>query len=252
MERKLIWTIVIGIILFVAVFFVLIDRLPQSSQSTTSQANLPITSVTAISSDPIVGIWQLIGEDGSVLVKSTFFSDGRFSGAITDPETKNAYISGTWSKVRENEYLITCSDGSTMAFVYNPKTDTVSDSGYPDVPNYRPGKEPSRTYTSTPVSTPVRTQPPSETTSSSLKYSGNEDDIKGFSVQGGGGFIVTGSNSGRSNFIVHITDSSGSVVEFLFNEIGPYYGRKVIHLDAGKYFLEVQAEGSWSIDISST
>ena len=45
MERKLIWTILIGIILFGAVFFFCIDRLPQSSQSTTLPPSLVTTLV---------------------------------------------------------------------------------------------------------------------------------------------------------------------------------------------------------------
>jgi hypothetical protein len=46
MERKVIWTILIGIILFVATFFFLIDRLPQPSHGSMSQSPLSTTIVT--------------------------------------------------------------------------------------------------------------------------------------------------------------------------------------------------------------
>lgn len=48
MERKVIWTILIGIILFVATFFICIDRLPQSSHSTTSQPSMQPTPTPQI------------------------------------------------------------------------------------------------------------------------------------------------------------------------------------------------------------
>ena len=38
--------------------------------------------------------------------------------------------------------------------------------------------------------------------------------------------------------------------EYVFNESGTYTGRKIVHLDAGKHYLEVQGIGSWKIDIS--
>jgi len=89
-----------------------------------------------------------------------------------------------------------------------------------------------------------------ETSSGSLKYTGSGDDIRSFSVTSGGGFIVSGTNSGNSNFIVHITDTSGSVEDFVFNEIGPYSGKKIIRIGAGKHYLDVNAEGSWTIIIT--
>jgi hypothetical protein len=48
MERKVIWTILIGIILFGAVVFILVDRLPQSSHGTTSQPSIQPTPTPQI------------------------------------------------------------------------------------------------------------------------------------------------------------------------------------------------------------
>lgn len=59
MEKKVIWTIVIGIILFGAVFFLLIDKLPQTSHGSTSQphistvSNQTITTPTPVSTADI-------------------------------------------------------------------------------------------------------------------------------------------------------------------------------------------------------
>lgn len=83
--------------------------------------------------------------------------------------------------------------------------------------------------------------------SSSQTLSGSGDDTKSFSVTGSGGFLVAGSYSGKSNFIVHIVDKNGDIEEFLFNVIGSYSGKKIVHLDPGTHYLEVQASGPWSI-----
>jgi hypothetical protein len=88
--------------------------------------------------------------------------------------------------------------------------------------------------------------------SSPLTLSGSGDDTRSFSVTGGGGFLVTGSYSGAHNFIVHIVDSRGEVEVFVFNEIGSYSGRKIIQLDPGTHYLEVQSSGSWTITLTPT
>jgi hypothetical protein len=99
------------------------------------------------------------------------------------------------------------------------------------------------------IADPVKTQSQTE----SLKFSGSGSDSQGFSVTGGGGFMFTGNYSGKGNFIVHIIDNNGEFVEGLFNSIGSYSGRKVIHLDPGKYYLDVFiASGPWTIDMSPT
>ena len=116
------------------------------------QAKEPAITVSA---DPIVGNWQWTVSDGSKKYTFNFFLDGRYS--FTDSSDPNNQP-GTWSKVRENEYLITYIGGKTQALVYNPVTDTFTMPEFSSVLAYRLGKEPVRTPTPTP--TAVRTQDP--------------------------------------------------------------------------------------------
>ena len=102
-----------------------------------------VTGNTA-SVDPIVGIWQWTAIDGSKLYTFTFFPDGRYS--FTDSSDPNTQP-GTWSKVRENEYLITYASGKNQAIAYNPVTDTFTMPEFPQVQACRLG---SRTPTPTP------------------------------------------------------------------------------------------------------
>ena len=99
---------------------------------------------TPISSEPIVGIWQWTAVDGSKVYTFTFFSDGNFSFTdSSDPKT----LPGTWSKVRENEYLIAYTSGKNQALLYHPTTDTFTMPEF-SVIVYRLGKEPVSTFTS--------------------------------------------------------------------------------------------------------
>ncbi|MCU0630941.1 MAG: hypothetical protein MUF37_07305 [Methanoregulaceae archaeon] len=84
-------------------------------------------------------------------------------------------------------------------------------------------------------------------------YTGNGDDIRPFTLKDGGGLIITGVYTGDANFIVRVTDSDGKQVgSSLFNQTGSYTGKKILNLPAGKYYLEIQAKGPWSIDLSPT
>jgi len=120
----------------------------------------PTQTATAISSDPIIGIWQWTTTDGTKIYTFSFFSDGRYS--FTDSSDPNT-LPGTWSKVRENEYLIVYTSGKNQALVYTPITDTFTMPEFSGVLAYRLGKEPVRTYTSTitanpPVITTIQTE----------------------------------------------------------------------------------------------
>jgi hypothetical protein len=84
-------------------------------------------------------------------------------------------------------------------------------------------------------------------------YMGNGDDIRPFTLKDGGGLIITGIYSGDAMFMVRITDSDGKQVgSSLFNQTGAYSGRKIVNLPAGKYYLEIQAKGPWSVDLVPT
>jgi len=205
------------------------------------------TSTVARAQDPITGVWRLSDSTGYDN-RLRFNADGTFAESLyfIDEKLTRVYY-GTWSAQGGNSYALRDTTiGTYETYIYDPARNSIYYTKYPTLllTPYQGDVMAASSSKSTPT--------PSATTSSSLKYTGYGDDIKKFSVEGGGGFIITGSNSGGSNFIVHITDNEGKIVEFVFNEIGPYSGKKIVNLDPGKYFLEVQAEGSWSIDISPT
>ena len=99
----------------------------------------PIQTFQTISNEPIVGNWQWTTQDVTKSYKFYFFPDGRYS--YTDP-IYNFTLSGTWDGLRENEYIVTYSDGKILTFVYNRSTDTFTLPEFSQVLAYRMGKEP--------------------------------------------------------------------------------------------------------------
>lgn len=66
--------------------------------------------------------------------------------------------------------------------------------------------------------------------------------------------IIKGSHSGSSNFAVEALDRNGNYNDLVFNEIGVFSGVNTIGMssgDAPSKFLEVTADGSWTIEIRS-
>lgn len=82
-------------------------------------------------------------------------------------------------------------------------------------------------------------------------FSGNGDDVKSFTATGSGLKIFTLFHNGDRNFIVWLKDTSGDKVALLVNENGKYYDKKSETLSSGTYYLDITADGSWTIDISS-
>lgn len=82
-------------------------------------------------------------------------------------------------------------------------------------------------------------------------FTGSGDSVQQFGVAEGG-YIFSATYRGDENFIVHITDTSGNTIEYLFNEIGPYSGSKIVNLPAGQYYLQIQASGPFAIDMSQS
>lgn len=192
--------------------------------------------------DSIIGVWRLIASNGFD-ERWRFNADGTFVMSFYSPdEMKTQVVSGTWSSQGGNTYVTNTIAGFFETIVYDPDQNAIYNLQYPALVM--------TPYTGS-VATASPTTSSSGSTSKSLSFSGTGDDIRSFSVSGGGGFIVSGTNAGRSNFIVHITDHSGDVEEFVFNEIGPYSGKKIIHLDQGSYYLDVKAEGPWTITLTS-
>lgn len=198
---------------------------------------LTVFPTTSVSQDPIIGTYTCdAGAAGYGQV--TFNADGTFVEYFNLAGEAPVQATGTW-QYNNGVYLTALTTGATNVWVITPSGAVKDENALIYIPGTEHGKV-------------QVTQTTSGTNSKSLSYSGTGDDIRSFSVTNGGGFVVTGSNSGDSNFIVHITDSGGNVKEFVFNEIGPYSGKKIIHLSAGSYYLDVKAEGGWTITLTGS
>jgi hypothetical protein len=91
-----------------------------------------------------------------------------------------------------------------------------------------------------------------QSTTSPFTISGYGDETISFSIASGERFLVTGSNSGYTYFIVRVTDEDDEIEEFVFNKFGsgPFFGRTIIRLDPGTHHLDVRAEGSWRVSFT--
>ena len=121
------------------------------------------------------------------------------------------------------------------------------------IPSAATQQEPVRQETvASDSSAPEKKYKSSSGTSEPLKISGANDENRGFSVTREEGYTITASYPGTGVFIVHITDSSGKIEEYVFNEMGSgsYTGRKIVRLSPGKHFLEVRADGPWTVDLT--
>ena len=93
--------------------------------------------------------------------------------------------------------------------------------------------------------------PSSSSSSGQTHLSGRGDDVRSFTATGSGLRIFTMSHTGTHNFAVVLKDSGGNYVTLLANEIGSYSGKKSERLTTGTYYLDITADGAWTIDISS-
>lgn len=58
-------------------------------------------------------------------------------------------------------------------------------------------------------------------------------------------------HDGESNFVVFLMNNKGQKLELLANEIGAWSGSKAVRVPTrGVYWLSVEADGNWQIDIS--
>jgi hypothetical protein len=71
---------------------------------------------------------------------------------------------------------------------------------------------------------------------------------KKFSIEGG---LVTFqmSHQGSSNFAVTLLTAGGEYAELLANVIGDYMGERAFELGLDDYRMQVEADGSWKIDV---
>ena len=74
------------------------------------------------------------------------------------------------------------------------------------------------------------------------------DVIDGVSIEGGLVVVDATHTGGERNFQVSLVDDS-EFDEYFVNEIGEYDGQTAELVDSGEYMLEVEADGSWEIDV---
>ena len=94
---------------------------------------------------------------------------------------------------------------------------------------------------------------PSSAPPAPQNYSGHGQNVSSFVQLASGLITVRGTHTGQRNFIVHLVDLNGEVEEFIFNESGAFNGSKAFTLsNAGIYFVDVQADGDWTISVEQT
>ena len=83
------------------------------------------------------------------------------------------------------------------------------------------------------------------------QFSGYGSSVQSFNSTGTGRKYFTITHSGKSNFAIVLKDESDRYISLLANQIGPYSAKKPANLTIGKYYLDVTADGGWTIDITS-
>lgn len=82
-------------------------------------------------------------------------------------------------------------------------------------------------------------------------YKGSGDFAFIMEVPKSGLSIFKSSYNGKSNFIITIMSASdGSMMALLANAIGVYQGEKSQKIDKGYYFVNIKAQGDWTLEIS--
>ena len=114
-----------------------------------------------------------------------------------------------------------------------------------------PSQTPSNESTPTVEETLATPPPPAPKAIAPIRLVGSgKRPTKRFSIVGGVTEFAL-SYRGSSNFIVDLIDSSnGDMVENLANEIGTFTGTRILGVDAGRYLLQVDGEGTWSIVVT--
>ena len=238
------------------IVYVTVTVTPTPTLPVIGTTTVPTTIVTIVPSDPAVGVWKYTYPSASWDI-FTFNQDGTYKHTPfrkTGEPTGENYL-GTWRKVSTNQYVTADSrfvgktdeytkgltGESLKSWIYHPETDTMTrDFGGVSgiLTYYRNNNVPS---------------PSSSLSSSSgqTHLSGSGDDVQSFTATGSGLRIFTMSHTGSHNFAVVLKDSGGNYLTLLANEIGSYSGKKSERLTSGTYYLDITADGSWTIDISS-
>jgi hypothetical protein len=84
-----------------------------------------------------------------------------------------------------------------------------------------------------------------------IHISGHGDDVRSFNATETGLKIFTMHHTGDRNFAITLKDEDGKYISLLVNEIGDYSGKNSERLTVGRYWLNINADGDWTISITS-
>lgn len=111
-----------------------------------------------------------------------------------------------------------------------------------------PTSEPSTTPPDSTTPATTSDAPPKPSAPKPIVLKGVGSKVTAVALQVSTPLVVTGSNSGSSNFIAELHPRSGGSSQLLFNEIGPYQGQTAwADAHKGKYRLSIEAAGSWRV-----
>jgi len=204
----------------------------------------PSTPAVAYAQDPIIGVWRSGETDrfGTQLsdIRYHFYANGTFvTSWYAQGMGKDTQVSsGTWNAEGGNFYKLRYPSGADPdKLEYDPARDIFGIGSLPAPPFARYPGDVMEASASAP--------------SGSTHLSGNGDDVVSFSVSGTGLKIFTMNYTGKRDFAVKLKDGSGDDIAVLANETGSYSGKKSEKLTSGRYYLDVTADGPWTIDITS-
>jgi hypothetical protein len=190
-------------------------------------------AVSGLSYDPIVGVWRSPG--AIYKFEITFDVNGKTQENYAS--VPNVFYNGTWVSLGDTQYLVTRDTGEKYVWIHDMSANTVYKKAAPAI-----------VYTLYQGVGRASAAPGGSTTvSGAALLSGNGSSIVPFTATESGLWIFTLNYTDEKNFIVWITDDQGKRVALLANEIGTYSGMKPQKLDAGKYYLDVTANGPWTI-----
>lgn len=114
-----------------------------------------------------------------------------------------------------------------------------------NLPSSEPSSSPSPIPSPSPTSKPEPEKP--------IVINGTGDTATELFSLHSGFAVIEASDTGDSNFIVHILDESGEYEDSVVNEIGPYKGKSIVVIPKdGEYLLNLQSEGKWKFSISQS
>lgn|GEM_PF-1185434 len=190
-------------------------------------------AVYGLSYDPVVGVWRSPG--AIYKFEITFDVNGKTQENYAS--VPNVFYNGTWVALGDSQYLVTRDTGEKYIWIHDMSGNTVYKQAAPSIV-YTLYQGVGRASSAPGGSTAVAGE---------ALLSGTGNSIVPFTATGSGLWVFTLNYTGDKNFIVWITDNQGKRVALLANEIGTYSGMKPQKLDAGKYYLDVTANGPWTI-----